>query len=340
MKKYLLVIVIIAVLLFAACTPSQPQQATENNQPVNEANEQPQENNPAEVSNDTQNSDEQPSSNSQETSAPQATPIVPTPEPTQEFIDDDGPALASYGPDHNDLLGLWYLVQWNNVDVASKVIFYDISQYMMNVLPYGSAPANSDFNYSYANGVMDYGEGNYDVVIDQGVLVMTSQDYGYVTVFQPVTESDIPAIVAANDTSHSAGNAQADLEGLIYSSGDSTIEYRDHDSIVAYIMGSTWETYGYVFADGTYSTNYLADEYFNLYDDFSFDYFGALSNSEGLYEIYGTSFEMSFSDGTHSYSSEIYLVYNETECQWYMLRTDNDSGNPSCYLVYKGGMAP
>jgi len=275
--------------------------------------------------------------------------VIPTPEPTQEFINDDANQPTAYvqptsNLKHEDILGLYYLVYWLTDNIDVDLVFYEITLNMMNIMPYGNAPVNADYNYTYNNGVMELGSDKYDVVLDNGVLVLTSPTTGYRIILQPVTEQDIPLIIATNDTSGSTSNAAdvsnkpngSERTGYPHLDNEIVVEFYDHESIAGILVGSTWHTYGYMYDDGTIVHGFTEDAKFYFNQDYSFTLDSTFGPYNGLYELINTELNIFYDDGTIEYHSSTFIVLNEDTGWYYLYISDETPGYEACYTVYEG----
>ncbi len=330
MKKYLLLI--FATVLLSACTIRIDLPNTSDNDYLSSEYEQ------TDSTNDSDNIQVQQSE--------------PAPEPTQEFIDDNAsqataqidstpkPNMAS----HDDIIGLWLLVVWNSNNI-NELVFYEITTGMMNVMPYGNNSGYSDMNYTYRNGVVDFGNGSYDAIFDQNVLVLTSQSAGTTIVFQPVTEDEMKSMTGTDQiTDGSVPNGPFTVvptgpsgrQGYPHYLDESVVQMFDPSDFLSQLCSCTWYTYGYQWNDGTIVHDFAAYSEFTFNSDYSFILNHSLGSNTGLYEMSGNSLELFYSDGTTQYYSELFMEMNQSTGYAYLYISDPQEGYEGCYTVYEG----
>lgn len=334
MKKYIIALIIVLTLTLAvSCTIQLPSPAAQ----LSSTTEQPQE-----------QAQNQPAAN-------QSNQSNPTPEPTQEFVNntDGATAIPQATPDpnmakHDDMSGLWQLAMWEDVNI-NDMVFYDITVGMMNVMPYGDYASYGDYNYTYQNGMADFGNGAYDVILDQGVLVLVSKGTGKMIVFQPVTEQEMKSLAGSNSSAGDIVNGSlpevplaivptgpSGKQGYPHYMDDAVSVLYEADEIYNALQGKTWHLYGYQWDDGSIVHDFAVYAEFVFNADYSFAFTRAFGADTGLYEISGNSLELFYSNGTAQYHRELLVEINHTTSYVYLYIEDSSAGYEGCYFIYEG----
>lgn len=335
MKKQIILVLLVALLvLSSACTIQLPapivEQADPNDQQAAQNN----------------SNDNQQASN-------------PTPEPTQEFVENDGGATAhaqaTPNPNmatHDDMIGLWYLVVWEDVNMDnSDLVFYDITKSMMNVSIHTNTPSYGDFNYTYQNGNVDFGNGAYEVILDNGVLVLMSKSTGKTIVFQPITEAEAKSLAGSSNTDTSsweivtpepAGTTieimptgPSNRTGYPFYDGEITYNVAESE-LVSELTNKTWRTYGYQWDDGSIVHDFAMYNEFQFNSDYSFNHQTTFGANPGLFEVYGVGLELFYSDGSMQYYREVFIIENQSNGYSYLFMEDPEAGYEGCYTIFEG----
>lgn len=334
-KQIILVLLITSLLLLSSCTIQLPAPIIEQS-------------NSSEVQ-------QAASSNESQTNEVSA----PTPEPTQEFVDNENNTTASSAvtpnPNavkHDDILGLWYLVVWEDVNIDNgDMVFYDITKNMMNVSIYTNTPAYGDFNYTYQNGDIDFGNGAYEVVLDNGVLVFISRTSGKMIVFQPITETEIKNMTGSSNADTSSweiitpepvGSAfeiiptePSNRTGYPFLDGEVKYNVPEGD-MLSILTSKTWRTYGYQWDDGSIVHDFAMYNEFQFNSDYSFNHQTTFGANPGLFEVYGVGLELFYSDGSMQYYREVFIVENQSTGYSYLFMEDPEAGYEGCYIIFEG----
>jgi len=348
MKKQILLVLLVAALLLSACTIGLPSQAIEQSQP----NEQQAGN----IAESQDNNQQAANSNAAETNAASN----PTSEPTQQFVENEDNTTAYIAPTpnpntvkHDDMLGLWQLVVWEDTNIGNgDMVFYEITTSMMNVSTYTNNPAYGDFNYTYQNGNIDFGNGAYEVILDSDVLVFMSRSTSKMIAFQPITETEIKNLVGSRSNTDTSlweiitpTPLVVQLE-IVPTGPSNRSGYPFHDGELAYnipegdlvgeLANKTWRTYGYQWSDGSIVHDFAAYNEYVFNSDYSFTHNHSFGMDTGLYEVYGVGLELFYSDGTVQYYREAFIVENQSNGYSYLYIEDPQEGYEGCYLIYEG----
>lgn len=343
-KNIILTLLVAALLTISACTIQIPAANIEQTNQVTQ--------NPANAAQSNDSASQNTDNKADETHKA----ATPTPEPTQEFVNNENNVTA-HPTDrlvkHDEMLGLWMLVVWEDVNVDSgDMVFYEITTGMMNVSTYTNTPAYGDFNYTYNNGDIDFGNGAYQVILDQGVLVFSSRSTGKIAAFQPMTEQEIKNMVGSSSNTDTSQWEIVTPEPVgttmeIIPTGPSNrTGYPFHNDELVYdvpeenllgeLTGKTWRTYGYQWSDGTIVHDFAMYNEWLFSGDYSFSHQHSFGTSTGLYEIYGVGLELFYSDGTMKYFPEVFIVQNQTNGYSYLYMVDTEEGYEGCYTIYEG----